>query len=68
MSNIDTGGTGINPPAKSKINWAQMLGIGAMILTYFGIDLPPEVQAAAATAIGSAVMVLTWVFRTFFTG
>lgn len=51
----------------SKINWTQAVGGTAMLLSWIGIDMPPEVRAAIITAIGSTTMVVTWVTRTWFT-
>lgn len=58
----------LNTPARSKINWTQVVGIIAVFGTYFGIDMDAETQAAVATFISAGVMVATSVFRTFFTG
>ena len=51
----------------SKINWTQALGFAAMALTYFGIDLPADVQNQMLILIGAVQSVVTWVLRTWFT-
>lgn len=51
----------------SKINWIQAVGGAAMLLSWIGIDMPPEVRAAIVTGIGSVTTVATWVTRTWFT-
>ena len=51
----------------SKINWTQAVGLLGMILTYFGIDMPPEVQAKVLALIGAIVTIATWIQRTWFT-
>jgi uncharacterized protein (DUF697 family) len=57
----------INSAALSKINWTQIVSMGAMLATVFGFDITPETQVqilAGITAIGT---VATFIFRTFFT-
>ncbi len=51
----------------SKINWTQFVAFIAMLLTMFGIDLPPETQASILAAIVAGSSVITWVLKTFFT-
>lgn len=51
----------------SKINWAQGVGLLATVLAMIGIDVPAEVQAQIVAGIASAVYVVTWVLRTWFT-
>ena len=51
----------------SKINWTQAIAFAAMMLTMFGIDLTPDVQAQILAAITAVSAVVTWVLRTFFT-
>jgi hypothetical protein len=51
----------------SKINWAQMVAMGAMLLTMFGVNLPPEVQAHVVAGIVAAQAIVTWVIKTWFT-
>jgi hypothetical protein len=51
----------------SKINWTQGVAMAAMLLTYFGVTLPPDVQAAICAAIIAVSTVATWVFKTWFT-
>jgi predicted RND superfamily exporter protein len=58
----------LNPPALSKINWANIIGGAATLLTVFGIDLSPEMQASIVAGIALVTQLVTVVFRTFFTG
>ena len=58
----------INPPVKSKINWTQIVSAGASALTVFGLDISPETKVAAVAGIGFANNVVTWLWRTWFTG
>jgi hypothetical protein len=51
----------------SKINWTQAVGAGAMVLAWFGVDMPPDVRAAIVTMIGAGTQVTTWALRTWFT-
>lgn len=51
----------------SKINWVQGVGIAAMILAFFGINVPDDVKAQIIASIGGIQAVVTWVLRTFFT-
>ena len=51
----------------SKINWTQVISVLAMVLAWFGIDMPPDVRAAVITAISSIAAVATWVQRTWYT-
>ena len=50
----------------SKINWASVISVVAAVLTYFGLNLDAETQAAILTAITSVTAVIIWVLRTFF--
>lgn len=50
----------------SKINWTQAVTVVAMILTFFGINVPEETKAALIAGIGSIGAVVTWIFRTWF--
>lgn len=51
----------------SKINWTQAVSMTAMLLTFFGVTLPPETQSAILAGIVATTSVVTWVQRTFFT-
>lgn len=51
----------------SKINWTQAVALAAMALSWFGVDVPPEIRAQIVTAIGAGAAIATWVLRTFFT-
>lgn len=51
----------------SKINWTQAVGLIAMILTVFGIEIPNEVKVNVVAVITGATTVVTWVLRTWFT-
>jgi hypothetical protein len=50
----------------SKINWTQLIAVVAMLLTTFGIDLQPEVQAQIVSLIVALQAVATWVLKTWF--
>jgi hypothetical protein len=52
----------------SKINWTQAVAFLASMAAIFGFDLPPELQATTVVAIQALQSILTWVFRTWFTG
>jgi hypothetical protein len=58
----------LNPALLSKINWTQVVSFGAMALTVFGLDLPPETQVAIVAVITGLTNVITIVWRTWFTG
>jgi hypothetical protein len=51
----------------SKINWAQLISLIAMLLTLFGIDFPKDVQLEIISMITGVNVVGTWVLRTWFT-
>ena len=51
----------------SKINWAQVIGIGTTVLALAGIEMDPETQVKAVAGIQGLVAVVTWVMRTWFT-
>lgn len=51
----------------SKINWTQAVGLVAMLLTFFGINVPEDVKAEMLAVIGGVTTVVTWVLRTWFT-
>lgn len=51
----------------SKINWTQGVAFIAMLLTVFGLDLPPEQQVAIVGIIQGIQSFGTWVLRTWFT-
>lgn len=57
-----------NPPQWSKINWTQFISFAAGILTMFGINLTPEQQMFALQVLVFVTPVVTWIFRTWFTG
>lgn len=57
----------VKPAALSKINWVQAIAFGAMVASYFGIQVPPDVQAALQAAIVAITTVVTWILRTWFT-
>ncbi len=64
-------GSSINVPVKSavtsKINVTQVIGVAAMLASYFGLPLTPEQLAGVVTTIGVAQSIVTWVLRTWFT-
>lgn len=51
----------------SKINWTQGVTGAAVLLSWVGIDMPPEVRAAVISVISGIGLVVTWVIRTWFT-
>jgi hypothetical protein len=51
----------------SKINWAAAVGIITMGLTFFGIEVPADVKSALIGLEGTLALLLTFVFRTWFT-
>lgn len=51
----------------SKINWTQAVTSLAMVLSWLGIDMPPDVRAAVITGIAAIGQVATWILRTWFT-
>jgi hypothetical protein len=51
----------------SKINWTQAVSFLAMIIAFFGFDLPAEQQAEIVAAILAVTNVVTWIIRTWFT-
>ena len=51
----------------SKINWTQAVGFLAMMLAFFGIDMPADTRAAIVTMIGAGTQVATWIIKTWFT-
>lgn len=51
----------------SKINWAQIVSMVAMLAAFFGFDLPADVQAELVAFITVAVNLATMIFRTWFT-
>ena len=57
----------LKSPLASKINIAQAVGLLASIVAVWGIDVPPEMQAQIVVAITSAIAVVTWILRTWFT-
>jgi len=56
----------VKSATRSKINWTQGVAIVAMLLSYFGFDLPPEQQTVIVGAIGIVSALVTWVLRTWF--
>lgn len=50
----------------SKINWAQIVGIGATVGGIFGIEMTPEQQVEWVVAIQGAQAFFTTIFRTWF--
>lgn len=57
----------VEPAVWSKINWAQVLGLGATVATMLGWTVPPDLVPATVVAIQSVVSVATIVLRTWFT-
>ena len=55
------------PAWTSKVNWTQVISVGAMGLAMFGIDMEPELQERLAVAISSIAAAVTIIWRTWFT-
>lgn len=51
----------------SKINWVQVVALGATAATMFGFDFPPEMQAKVVETIVGVSAFMTIVIRTWFT-
>jgi len=51
----------------SKINWTQLIGVGASLAAIKGIDVPPEQQVQMVAGIQAIQAVATWAMKTFFT-
>ena len=64
MSDAQQGGAPALP-FFSNVNWTQLVGLLAMLLALFGIDLDPHTQAAIIAAIAALTAVATWVLHTF---
>lgn len=57
-----------NPPIASKINWTQMIAFVTGILATFGFVIPAEWQTFVLQGLALITPVLTFIFRTWFTG
>lgn len=51
----------------SKINWTQVVALGASGLALWGIEMDTQTQVAVVTGIQGIQAVATWVMRTWFT-
>lgn len=51
----------------SKVNWTQVVAIGASALAVKGIDMDASTQVAVVMTIQGVQGVATWIFKTFFT-
>ena len=51
----------------SKINWTQVLGFIATIMTAMGYTVPPDLIPLAVAAIAAVTQFVTLVLRTWFT-
>lgn len=51
----------------SKIEWTQLVGAGAIIGSFFGLDLDATDQAQLVAAIALVAQVATWIMRRWFT-
>jgi formate-dependent nitrite reductase membrane component NrfD len=51
----------------SKTVWTQIVGVGLMLLTMFGVDIDPQLQSEIVSAIVAVVGVLTFVLKKWFT-
>ncbi len=50
----------------SKINITQLVGVAAMLASYFGLPFTPDQLAAVVTVIGTVQGLVTWVMKTWF--
>lgn len=57
----------VEPAAKSKTIWAQIIGLAISLLTVFGINVDPATATAIVTGVQAVIAVLTVILRTFFT-
>ncbi len=57
----------VKSAAASKINWTAIISAGAMLGSYFGLHLTPEMVGGVVTTIGVGSQLMQFVFRTFFT-
>jgi hypothetical protein len=60
-------GVPVKSGAQSVTNWTQIVGIAAMVASFYGLDIPPEAQAAVAVGIQGVVAAITVIRRTYFT-
>lgn len=73
MSTNDTSATATVPVVSawsSKVNWTQVVGGFAMVLTLVTggkVGMTADQQAAAVTTIGVLCNIATWVLKTWFT-
>ena len=51
----------------SKINWTQVLGTVASLVTAYGITLPPELVPALLVAVQGVTSLVTITMRMWFT-
>lgn len=58
---------GVKSAWTSKVNWAAFIGVLTAIVAFFGIDVPPDVQAQIQTAITAVTGLVVWFIRTFLT-
>ena len=52
---------------ESKINWTQVLGVLASLLTAFGFDIPSDLVPAVLVAVQAGIALVTVILRTWFT-
>ncbi len=57
----------VKSAAASKINWTAVVSAAAMLGSYFGLNLSPEMVGGVVTTIGVGSQLMQFVFRTFFT-
>ena len=51
----------------SKINWTQVLGTVASLVTAYGVSLPPELVPALLVAVQGVTSLVTITMRMWFT-
>lgn len=50
----------------SKVNWAQIFGFAATVLTALGYTVPPEIIPMAVAVVATVTQFVTLILRTFF--
>ena len=57
----------VKPWYESKVNWTQIIAVGASIATVFGITVPEDIVPQTVAVITSIQAFLTVVFKVWFT-
>ena len=56
----------MNTPITSKINWTQIVSLGAVLGSLIGLDLTAETQVQIVSFIAVATPLITMIWRTWF--